>query len=135
MQEGPRLSWRKSTRDSLKEFFKAVTELSIVVSLGLFVTFGAENFVKKPAVLLTEGVNNLRLDGLLTLIAIPFQLNDLSLAMRTEPSALIRGVSEFETTIYGPAVTFAFSDAKVDYGRSMLHLNRSDPKTLEFETL
>ena len=33
-------------------------------------TFGAENFVKRPAILLTEGVENLLLDGLLTLIAI-----------------------------------------------------------------
>ena len=33
-------------------------------------TFGAENFVRGPAILLTEGVQNLRLDGLLTLIAI-----------------------------------------------------------------
>ena len=38
--------------------------------LALFVTFRAESFVKGPAVLLTEGVQNLRLDGLLTLIAI-----------------------------------------------------------------
>ena len=33
-------------------------------------TFGAKNFVKGPVVLLTEGIQNLRLDGLLTLIAI-----------------------------------------------------------------
>ena len=33
-------------------------------------TFGAENFVRGPAVLLTEGIKNLRLDGVLTLIAI-----------------------------------------------------------------
>ena len=33
-------------------------------------TFGAENFVRGPAILLTEGVQNLRLDGRLTLIAI-----------------------------------------------------------------
>ena len=33
-------------------------------------TFGAESFVKGPAVLLTEGIQSLRLDGLLTLIAI-----------------------------------------------------------------
>ena len=32
--------------------------------------FGAENFVRGPAILLTEGVQNLRLDGLLTLIAL-----------------------------------------------------------------
>ena len=54
----------------IKEFLQAVVEVSIVELLALFVTFGAESFVKGPAVLLTEGVQNLRLDGLLTLIAI-----------------------------------------------------------------
>ena len=44
--------------------------MSIVELLALFVTFGAENFVKGPAVLLAEGVQNLRLDGLLMLIVI-----------------------------------------------------------------
>ena len=53
-----------------KEFLQAVVEVSIVEILALLVTFGAENFVKGPVVLLTEGVQNLRLDGLLTLIAI-----------------------------------------------------------------
>ena len=39
-------------------------------------------------------------------------LTDLSLAMRTDPLALIRGATEFVTVICGPAVTFAkFSDA------------------------
>ena len=38
--------------------------------LALFVTFSAENFVRGLVVLLTETVQNLRLDGLLTLIAI-----------------------------------------------------------------
>ena len=33
-------------------------------------TFEAESFVKGPAMLLTEGIQNMRLDGLLTLIAI-----------------------------------------------------------------
>ena len=33
-------------------------------------------------------------------------ITDLRLAMKTIPLALIRGVSEFVTTIYGPAVTF-----------------------------
>ena len=51
-------------------------------------------------------------------------LTDLSLAMRTDPLALIRGVKEFVTVIYGPAVTFAFPDVKVEaYRRSVLHLN------------
>ena len=51
-------------------------------------------------------------------------LTDLSSAMRTDPLALIRGATEFVTVIYGPAVTFAFSDVKVEaYRRSLLHLN------------
>ena len=51
-------------------------------------------------------------------------LTDLSLAMRTDPLALIRGTTEFVTAIYGPAVTFAFPDVKVEaYRRSVLHLN------------
>ena len=51
-------------------------------------------------------------------------LTDLSLAMRTDPLALIRGVTEFVTVIYGPAVTIAFPDVKVEaYRRSVLHLN------------
>ena len=51
-------------------------------------------------------------------------LTDLSLAMRTDPLALIRGVTEFVTVIYGPAVMFAFPDVKVEaYSRSVLHLN------------
>ena len=40
-------------------------------------------------------------------------LTDLSLALRTDPLALIRGATEFVRVIYGPAVTFAFPDVKV----------------------
>ena len=54
----------------IKEFLQAVVEVSIVELLALFVTFGAENLLKGPVVLLTEGVQNLRIDGLLSLIAI-----------------------------------------------------------------
>ena len=44
--------------------------------------------------------------------------------MRTDPLALIRGATEFVTVIYGPAITFAFRDVKVEaYRRSVLHLN------------
>ena len=53
-----------------KEFLQATVEVSIVELLALFVTFGAESFAKGPVILLTEGVQNLRLNGLLTLIAI-----------------------------------------------------------------
>ena len=186
------------SRYLIKEFLQVVVEVSIVELPALFVTFGAEKFVKGPAILLIEGVQNLRLDGLLTLIAIthgnlgglmnltryPEQMKenvkkfdvkrsmdswnnirdllhshvqyvlqqdrfgteedgtiqreeyvrrhiggmplqtDLSLAMRTDPLALIRGATEFVTVIYGPAVTFAFPDFKLEvYRRSVLHLN------------
>ena len=51
-------------------------------------------------------------------------LTDFSLAMMTDPLALIRGATEFVTVIYGPAFTFAFPDVKVKaYRRSVLHLN------------
>ena len=54
----------------IKEFLQVVVEVSIVELLALFVTFGAESFVKRPAILLTEGTQNRRLDRLLTLIAV-----------------------------------------------------------------
>ena len=54
----------------ITEFLQELVEVSIVELLAFFVTFGAENFVKGAAVLLSEGIQNLRLDGLLTLIAI-----------------------------------------------------------------
>ena len=162
-------------------------------------TFGAESFVKGPAMLLIEGIQNLRLDGLLTLIAIthgnlgglmkftrcPEQMRervrnldmkkstdspirhtliqyllqqnrfgtgedetfereedvrrhvggmplvtDLSLAMRTDPLVLIRGVTEFMTVIYGPAVTFAFPDVKVEAYRRSVLVNWCEQHTL-----
>ena len=192
-------SYPKLSRYFIKDFLQAVVEVSIVELLALFVTIGAESFVKGPVILLTERIKNLRLDGLLTLIAIthgnlgglmkltryPEQmienvkkidvkkatdswnkirdlrhtliqyllqqncfgtgvdetiereedvrrhaggmplLTDLSLAMRNNPLALIRGATEFVTVIYGPAVTtFAFPDVKMEaYRRSVLHQN------------
>ena len=51
-------------------------------------------------------------------------LTDLCLGVRTDPLSLITGATEFVTVIYGPAVTFAFPDVKVEaYRRSVLHLN------------
>ena len=47
------------SRYQTREFLKALTELSIVVVLKLLVTFGSENFTEGPAVLLTEGIQNL----------------------------------------------------------------------------
>ena len=79
MLEGLGAGWNASflakiypslSRYLIKEFLQVVVEVTIVELLALFVTFGAENFVKGPAILLTEGVQNLQLDELLTLIAI-----------------------------------------------------------------
>ena len=51
-------------------------------------------------------------------------LTDLSLAMRTDPLALIRGARELVTVLYGPSVTFAFPDVKAEASRvSVFHLN------------
>ena len=55
-------TYPKLSRYLIKEFLQAVVEVSIVELLALFVTFGAENFVKGPVVLLTDGVQNLWLD-------------------------------------------------------------------------
>ena len=194
----PSKNYPSLSRYLRRKFLQAVVEVSNVELLALFVKFGAENLVRGPAILLTEGVQNLRLDGLLTLIAIthgnlgelrnltryPEQmrenvrrfdvkrptdswtkirdlrhtliqnlrqqnrfgtgedetiqreedvrrhgggmplLTDLSLAMRIDPLALIRGATEFVTVIYRPVVTFAFPDVKVEvYRRSVMHLN------------
>ena len=56
--------YTKLSRYLIKEFLQTVVEVSIVELLALLVTFGAENFVKGPVVLLTEGVQNWRLYGL-----------------------------------------------------------------------
>ena len=51
-------------------------------------------------------------------------LTDLSLAMKTDPLALVRRTTEFVTVIFGPAVTFVFPDVKVEaHRRSVLHVN------------
>ena len=51
-------------------------------------------------------------------------MTDLSLAIRTDPLALVRGTTEFVTVIFRPAVTFVFPDVKAEaYRRSVLHMN------------
>ena len=46
------------SRYIIRDFPKAVTQFSIVVIPGLFVTFGSENIGKGQAVLMTEGIQN-----------------------------------------------------------------------------
>ena len=80
----------------LKKFLQAVVEVSIVELLALFVKFGAENFVKGPAILLTDGVQNLRLDGLLTLIAITHGNLGESLNLTRYPKQMRENVRKFD---------------------------------------
>ena len=146
-----------------------IRKLSIGLVLALYVTFGHENFVKGPANLFTHALANLRLDGILTLIArtygqlgdffvllrYPEQLQgasrefnaqleiashrkikdcmilqyystcystsgvseckqycgtplliDLAVMMRIDPLALVHGLREFATLVYGPVMSY-----------------------------
>ena len=50
-------------------------------------------------------------------------LTDLSLAMRSDPLEMIRGLEEVVTCIYGPEVTYAFPDPLVTaYRHSVAHV-------------
>ena len=80
----------------IKEFLQAVVEVSIVELLALFVTFGAENFVKGPVVLLTEGVQILRLDGLLTLIGITHKNLGRLMNLTRYPEQMRENVRRFD---------------------------------------
>ena len=59
-------------------------------------TFRAENFVKEPAVLLTEAIKNLRLDGLLTLIAITRETLGGLINSTRYPEQMRENVKKFE---------------------------------------
>ena len=66
-----------------ESFVKDIRKLSIGLILALYVTFGHENFVKGPAILFTQALADLRLDGLLTLIAMTYgRLGDLLVLLR-----------------------------------------------------
>ena len=59
-------------------------------------------------------------------------LTDLSLAMRTDPLALIRGATEFVTLIHGPAVTFAFPGVNVEAYRRSAYISAVDGSALNW---
>ena len=165
--------------------------------LALYVTFARENFVKGPANLFTQALADLRLDGLLALIAMTYGrlgdlflllrnpeqlqgtsrefsaqletasyqkmkdwrmlliqyllqqnrsvtgkdkvatatsecrqycgmplLTDLAVMMRIDPLALVFGLREFVTVVYGPVMSHAFPDVQVKACKnSVLHVN------------
>ena len=187
----------RASTNLIASFVKDTRKLSIGLILALYVTFGHENFVKGPANLFTQALADLRLDGLLTLIAMTYGrlgdllvllrypeqlhetsreinaqletaslkkkkdrrilllqyllqqnmsvtgedkvatdageckqycgmslLTDLALMMRIDPLALIHGLREFVTVVYGPLMSFAFPDVQVKaYRNSVLYVN------------
>ena len=187
----------KASRNLIASFVKDIRKLSIGLVLALYVTFGHENFVKGPANLFTQALADLRLDGLLTLIAMTYGrtgdllvllrypeqlqgpnrefnaqletaslkkmkdwrtlllqyllqqnrsvtgedkvatnageckqycgmplLTDLAVMMRIDPLALVHGLREFVTVVYGPVMSFAFPDVQVKaYRNSVLYVN------------
>ena len=73
----------RASRNLNASFVKVIRKLSIGLILALYVTFGHENFVKGPANLFTQALSDMRLDGLLTLIAITYgRLGDLLVILR-----------------------------------------------------
>ena len=73
----------RASRNLIASFVKDIRKLSIGLVLALYVTFGHENFVKGPANLFTQALADLRLDGLLTLIAMTYgRLGDLLVLLR-----------------------------------------------------
>ena len=59
----------RASRNLIASFVKDIWKLSIGLVLALYVTFGHEKFVRGPANLFTQALADLRLDGILTLIA------------------------------------------------------------------
>ena len=123
------------TRYLIRELFKAVTELSIVVILALFVTFGAENFVKRPVALLTEGLQNLRLDGLLTLIAITHGNLGGLMNLTRHPEQMTGNVKKFDMKKSMDSWT-KVSDLRhvlIQYLLQQNRFGRGEDKTIEKE--
>ena len=73
----------RASRNLIASFVKDIRKLSIGLILALYVTFGHENFVKGPANLFAQASADLRLDGLLTLIAMTYgRLGDMLVLLR-----------------------------------------------------
>ena len=73
----------RASRNLIASFVKDIRKQSIGLVLALYVTFGHENFVKGPANLVTQALADLRLDGLLNLIAMTYgRLGNLFVLLR-----------------------------------------------------
>ena len=89
----------RASRNLIASFVKDIRKLSIGLVLALYVTFGHENFVKGPANLFTQALADLRLDGLLTLIAMTYgRLCDFFEPLRY-PKQLLGASREYNTQL------------------------------------
>ena len=85
----------RASRNLIASFVKDIRKLSIGLILALYVTFAHENFVKGPANLFIQALADLRLDGLLTLIAMTYgRLGDFLVLLRY-PEQLQGTIREF----------------------------------------
>ena len=94
----------RGSRNLIASFVKDIRKLSIGLVLALYVTFGQKNFVMRPANLFWQALADLRLERLLTLIAMTYgRLSDLFVLSRN-PEQLQGASREFnaqlETTSY-----------------------------------
>ena len=78
----------RASRNLIASFVKDIRKLSIGLVFALYVTFGHESFLKGPANLFTQALADLRVDGLLTLIAMTYgRKGDLFELLRYPQSA------------------------------------------------
>ena len=186
-----------ASQNLIASFLNDIRKLSLGLVLALYVTFGHENFVKGSAKLFAQALADLRLDGLLTLIAMTYGrlgdlfvllrypeqlqgasrefnpqmetasyrkmkdwrklllqylvqqkrsvtgedkvatgaseckqycgmplLTDLTVMMRINPLALVHGLRELVTVVYGPVMSYVFPDVQVKtYRNSVLYVN------------
>ena len=114
----------RASRNLIASFVKDIRKLSIGLVLSLYVTFGHENFVKGPANLFAQALADLRLDGLLTLIAMTYgRLGDLLVLLRY--SEQLQGASrEFNAQL--ETVSFRkMKDWRIVLLQYLLQQNRS----------
>ena len=67
-----RSCYPRASRNLIANFVRDIRKLYIGLVLALYLTFGHENFFKGPLVLFTQELADLRLDGMLTLIAMTY---------------------------------------------------------------
>ena len=86
----------EEVKDLGKEDYQLPGTDRMLTDVALFVTFGAESFVKGPVMLLTEGIQKLRLDGLPTLIAITHGNLGGLMKLTRYPKQMIGDVMKFD---------------------------------------